>query len=253
MGSQLPYSVIAEYYDEISSRIMPVFEKAYAKVLADVKSEIRSVCDLCCGSGSQAINFAMQGLEVYAIDRIETFSHIIRDKALKAKVNVQFIQADMKEFQLPEQVDLVTCMFDSLNLLERKTDLCNVFDRISNILHPGGYLAFDVNTEKALKEMWPKFPIFLYEGKGWLCIRRGKLYDSQRKVGSMESLLFKQREQGLWTRQSEIYNEIAWTDQEIEKTLKDASFEVLRSWDAKELGTSKEEGLRLFYLAKRRD
>lgn len=253
MGSQLPYSVIAEYYDEICSRITPVFMEVYEKILADVKSEIRSVCDLCCGSGSQAINFAMQGLEVYAIDRIETFSHIIRDKALKAKVNIQFIQNDMRYFQLAKKVDLMTCMADSLNFLEKKSELGSVFNRVYNALRMGGYFAFDVNTEKALKEMWPKFPIFLYEGKDWLCIRRGKPYDSQRKVGSMESLLFKQKEQVLWTRQTEIYNEIAWTDQEIEKTLKDASFEVLRSWDAKELGTSKEEGLRLFYLAKRQN
>jgi SAM-dependent methyltransferase len=249
MEDKTPYSISAEHYDDIYSRITPVFRKVYELVLSNVHSKIVSMCDLCSGSGSHAIHFAKKGIEVYAVDKVDSFGTIIRNKALKAKVDVQYIQADMKDFHLPKKVDLVTCMFDSLNMLESKSDLRIVFKRTSNILETGGYFAFDVNTEKALKKMWPNFPAFIYEGKDWVCIRRGKPYDTQREIGAMESLLFKQKEQGLWSRQVEIYNEIAWTDQEIKKALEDTGFRVLHSWDAHELGTSSEEGLRYFYLA----
>lgn len=243
------YSVMPKYYDHIQSWSVSIFGNIYDQLLKDIKSQNRSLCDLCCGSGSHAIRFAQQGFKVYAVDKQETFCEIVRKKAESIKKPLQVIQADMREFQLPEKVDLVTCMFDSLNFLDTKSDLEKVLKSVWNSLLPGGYFVFDINTEKALREVWPKF-LFLYEGDDWFCVCRGKSFDETRRVGAMECLWFLLQDQGLWVKQTELFEEISWTDQEILAYLEKAGFDRITSWDATQFG-GKEKGVRVFYLAQK--
>lgn len=243
------YSVMPQYYDDIQGWSVSYFGNIYDQLLKDIKSRITSLCDLCCGSGSHAIRFAEQGLKVYAVDKQPTFCEITRKKAESIKKTVQVIQADMREFQLPEKVDLVTCMFDSLNFLKNKCNVGKVFQSVCDSLLPGGYFAFDINTEKALREVWPKF-LFLHEGDGWFCVCRGKPFDKTRRVGAMECLWFFLHDQGLWDRQTEFFEEISWTDQEILDYLDKAGFDLVSYWDGVQFG-SKEEGVRIFYLAQK--
>jgi len=51
---------------------------------------------------------------------------LARSKARRAGANVNISPADMRTFRLPEPVDLITCEFDAVNHVPRKSDLARV-------------------------------------------------------------------------------------------------------------------------------
>lgn len=121
------YKLLAKYYD----RLFPVqsawFDRIRAEILDSILPEIDSVCDLACGTGRTALMFARQGIRVFALD--------------------------MRCFSLPEPVDLVTCEFDALNHVGRRSDLARVAKCVYRALRPGGHFYCDVNNRVAFEEL----------------------------------------------------------------------------------------------------
>ncbi len=60
----------------------------------------------------------------------------------------------MREFQLPKTVDLITCEYDALNHVPKKTDLTRVAKSLAQALKPAGYFFFDVNNRIGFKQYW---------------------------------------------------------------------------------------------------
>ena len=119
-------------------------------------------------------------------------------KALRAKIRVRVLKGDMRTFRLPEPVDLVTCEFDALNHVPRKTDLKRVARAVGRALKPGGYFYFDVNNRMAFELIWPG--TWWTEKPGVVLIMRGG-YDSRRDRGWTDAEWFV-RNGRLWRRSS---------------------------------------------------
>ncbi|TAJ12269.1 class I SAM-dependent methyltransferase [Marinilabiliaceae bacterium JC017] len=66
-----------------------------------------SVLDVGCGTGRHAIELARRGYAVTGIDLSENMLQKAREKAVKANVEVTFIQADARSFVSSEKYDLV--------------------------------------------------------------------------------------------------------------------------------------------------
>jgi 2-polyprenyl-3-methyl-5-hydroxy-6-metoxy-1,4-benzoquinol methylase len=157
---KLPYSVFAGFYDRVAAPLRGPNRRAREKVLwpllrkAIQQSTRRamkhtasrgktfhqpipsppplvSACDLCCGTGTTAIELARRGLSVYAVDRSAAMLGVARENFRRAGVRVKTIEADMRSFRLPEgrRVDFITCEFDAINHLARKQDLAAVARR----------------------------------------------------------------------------------------------------------------------------
>jgi SAM-dependent methyltransferase len=155
MPEHRPYLLLARYYDQFFSSHIPGYQRARRELLRDILPQVRSACDLACGTGTTAIELRHQGIKVFAVDLSPTMCRLARSKARSAGIRVVVIRGDMRIFRLPEPVDLVTCEYDALNHVPQKSDLARTARAVAGALRPGGYFYFDVNNRKHLQKNWP--------------------------------------------------------------------------------------------------
>ncbi len=249
--SPQPYTLLAQFYDEMAPYAPGMNRHARRRILRKVLGQVRSACDLACGSGETALDFARHSLKVYAVDFSPTLCHITREKARRARLPVRVLCTDMRRFRLPEPVDLVTCEFAGLNHLPHKADLIPVFRAVARALRPGGWFLFDLNTPKSLREQsqvteWVEKPEFKL-------LLRGR-YDPRRRTATLTFDWFIPVGR-FWRHQREMVGHIAWRDEEIRRALRRADFRRLRFWDGLDVRPrmpGAKRGYDTYYLAQRR-
>ena len=247
MPEHRPYMLLARYYDQFFSSHIPGYQRARRELLRDVLPQVRSACDLACGTGTTAIELRRTGIKVFAVDLSPTMCRLARSKARSAGIRVVVMRGDMRTFCLPEPVDLVTCEYDALNHVPKKSDLARTARAVARALRPGGYFYFDVNNRKHLQENWPG--THWSEESGVVLVMRGR-YDRRRAKGCLDLEWFI-RERARWRRFHEHVEEPWWTAAEIRQALRGAGFGRVQSWDARPFSRQQQlsSGCRTFYLA----
>lgn len=247
MPEHRPYTLLARYYDEFFTSHIAEYQRARRELLREILPEVRSVCELACGTGTTAIELAHRGINVFAVDLSPTMCRIARSRARSAGVHMVIIRGDMRTFSLPERVDLVTCEYDAANHLPQKSDLGRTARAVARSLQPGGYFYFDVNNRQHLERNWPG--THWAEGRGVVMVMRGS-YDRRRAKGRVDLEWFI-RGGTRWRRFHEQVEEVWWTASEIRQTLQGAGFEHVRSWDARRFSRQHQlpSGCRTFFLA----
>ncbi|HEY1207553.1 MAG: class I SAM-dependent methyltransferase [Bryobacteraceae bacterium] len=249
-GANKPYRWLAQYYDQVFTFHLPWFETARRRVLGEILPGVESACDLACGTGTTALLLARRGIRMFAVDLSPHMCRLARQKAHRAGVPLVVLRADMRDFRLPEPVDLVTCEFDALNHVPREADLARVAHSVARALRPGGYFYFDVNNRRAFEKIWPGTGFI--EQPGVALVMRGG-YDRARDRG-WTTIDWFCREGRSWRRHRERVEQVAWTRAEMYGTLRAAGFDRIGAWDATPFfkGDPKiEPGCRTFYLARR--
>lgn len=223
-----PYRWLAHYFDEIFSISRSPMDAARQHVLGRILPHTKSACDLACGTGTTALALARKGIKMFAVDLSPVMCRLAREKARRARLPLRVLRADMRKFQLPEPVDLVTCEFDALNHVPRKADLRMVAKAVARALRPGGYFFFDVNNRLGFERYWTS-PWWLEKPGVVLVMRNGNDYRHDRAWCELEWFI---REGSLWRRRYERVDEVCWSSDEIRRTLHAAGFESVRAWDA---------------------
>jgi SAM-dependent methyltransferase len=246
--SNRPYRLLARYYDQMFAPYFAWSRLARRRLLGEILPRVRSACDVCCGTGTTALEFARRDIRVFAVDLSPTMCRLARAKARRAGARVTVIRGDMRTFRLPEQVDLITCEFDALNHVPRKADLARVAKAVARALRPGGYFYFDVNNRVHLEKNWPS--TWWLEKPGVVMVMRGS-YDRRRAKGC-ENVEWFIREADCWRRFREKVEEVWWTASEIRQALRAAGFRRIRTWDASPGDPYLRAGCRTFYLAQKK-
>ncbi|MGO9269658.1 MAG: class I SAM-dependent methyltransferase [Terriglobia bacterium] len=244
------YTLLAQYYDQFFTFHLDWYRQARRRLLGEILPQVRVACDLACGTGTTALELAQCGIKVYGVDLSPVMCRLARTKAHRARANVTIIPSDMRTFRLPEPVDLITCEFDALNHVPRKSDLARVAGAVARALRPGGYFYFDVNNRLAFQKIWPGTAWF--EKPGVVMMLRGA-YDKRRNKGSTDVEWFIRRN-GCWRRFREHIEQVAWTRAEVLQTLRAAGFHRIRALDATHFFRSDPRirpGCRTFYVAQR--
>lgn len=245
------YTLLGKYYDRLMASHPKMWRGARQHILARILPRVRSVCELACGSGTTALEFARRGLRVYAVDASPVMCRHTRQKARQAGLRVRVLRADMRSFHLPQPVDLVTCEFDAINHMPRKADLARVARAVARALCPGGYFFFDANTRQAFEKIWPN--TWWVETREFALVMHGG-YDAQRRTGWTDAEWFLPVGRNRWRRYRERYEQVCWSDAEIGRTLRRAGFTRLRAWDAARFLSTppwNQRGCRSFYLAQK--
>jgi SAM-dependent methyltransferase len=245
-----PYRWLAEYYDDIFNLHHGWFDDARNKIAGQALSAAAAVCDLCCGTGRVAVQLALQGYRTYGVDGSRTMCRLAREKARSARAKVRIIYADMRDFKLPEPVDVILCEYDALNHIDRKEDLASVARCAAKALKPGGSFYFDVNNARAFKEIWGS--TWMTDAPGAALIMHGG-YRKEDGKGYIDVHWFLRQGQ-LWRRQHEYIEQVSWTQREMRSYLHSAGFTTVRAWDAKPFFKTDKHikpGCRTFYLARK--
>ena len=222
-----PYKLLAVYYDRLFEPLRRPMGRARRRLLADILRRAEAACDLACGTGTTAVVLARRGIRMYAVDRSAAMCRLARKKARQAGVRVRVLHGDMRNFRLPEAVDLVTCEFDAVNHVPRKSDLDRVARAVARALRPGGWFFFDVNNRLAFEKVWSG--TWRHELPGVVLVMHGG-YDRRRKKGWSNAEWFIRKGKS-WRRFCERVEEVAWTAKEIRQSLRGAGFGTIQSWD----------------------
>jgi len=222
-----PYRWIAKYYDHLFEFRRP-FDTAHETTILPLLEKVTSACDLCCGTGTTALNFANLGIPTYAVDLSPEMCRQARAKARKTGLPLRVIEADMRDFNLPHPVDLVTCEFDALNHVPRTSDLNRVLRSVHRALNPGGHFVFDVNTLYAFQQIWNR--TWVIDKDPVVMIMRSSHKPGTRKATATVDWFIRQGK--VWKRHQERVSEVCWDPQEMKDALTHAGFEKIRTWDA---------------------
>jgi len=140
-------------YDQIvGDPWFPQIRASFEAALRFYRIRFSSAADIGCGTGTFARYLSDYGVPVFAVDRSKAMLAIAAQK--NRGRNVSLLRQDIRKFQLPQAVDLITCNHDTLNYMLTNADLTKVFERCNEHLSLDGYLIFDIIV--ALQEEQPR-------------------------------------------------------------------------------------------------
>jgi SAM-dependent methyltransferase len=247
------YAELAPFYDEIWSVKFKAWERARQRILQPILPQTRSVCELGCGSGTAALDFARRGLKVFALDLSVAMCRVTREKVRKSGLKVDVWRADIRSFRLPELVDLVSCQWGVINHLPKRSQLLQVARSVARALRPGGYFYFDLHQRRFYEEMWT--PIDCDESSRLFAVQRGG-FDRRRGRGWTHLTWFVRCPRGVWERHDDSFEEIKWPHSAIVLALRGAGLKMVRVFDFPNLSLHPSsrptgKGLRTMYLARK--
>jgi SAM-dependent methyltransferase len=107
-------------------------------------SSLSRVLDLCCGPGRHTIALAKQGARVTAVDRSPFLLEKARSRAGLEKLNIEWVQEDMRTFVRPSRFELVINLFTSFGYFGDVEEDLAVLRNVFRSLVPGGLFVIDV-------------------------------------------------------------------------------------------------------------
>ena len=215
------YASLAASYDGLTTDI------PYENILDFLETILRksgkqpeTVLDLACGTGSMSLLLAKRGYRVIASDLSEEMLTVAAQKTADLERPPFYICQPMQRLRLPEPVDAVFCLLDSLNYLDQPQDCKKTIERVYKALKPGGVFLFDVNTPEKLRGLDGQ--VFLDENEESYCVWRAE-FDEEDNCCYYGIDLF-QKEGNRWKRSFEQHCEYAYDPQELAKWLAEAGF-----------------------------
>jgi SAM-dependent methyltransferase len=167
----LPYEHFAIHYDRLMEDMPYPDWVEFARQCWSKFGLPETVVDLGCGTGTIALRLAQLGMRVIGIDLSEEMLAVAEQKAERhrrkkdfpAGGSVTWLQQDMREWELPEQVDSVISFCDCMNYLLEEEDVEAAIGRVFDGLKPGGLFIFDVHTPGQFIAYAENQPFFLNE------------------------------------------------------------------------------------------
>ncbi len=191
--SSTNFDSYAAYYDLL------YVDKDYAREAAFVAGlirkfapECRDVLDLGCGTGVHAHLLAEEGFSVTGVDRSADMLKIASSEARgRSAIQPVFHQADIRNFTLDAQFDVVVSLFDVFSYLTSNDDLRRTLRAIRNHLRPGGLLMFDCWYGPAVFANRPAQRIKRFENDSYRIVRISEPeFDMHRNVTDVHFELF---------------------------------------------------------------
>lgn len=147
-----------------------------------------TVLDLCCGPGRHAVPLARRGLRVTGVDRTRFHLDQARERAREAGVDVELVEADMRDFRRPAAYDLALSLFTSFGYFESGDDDLRVLRNVRASLRAGGAFVIDVMGKEWLaRHFQPTRSRSLPDGT--LLVDRNRVVDDWTRVESEQLLI----------------------------------------------------------------
>lgn len=205
-----------------------------------------TVLDLACGTGSMSLLLAQRGYRVLGADISEQMLTEAARKADKLPENPPyFIHQPMQRLRLPQPVDAVFCLLDSLNYLTDPDDCRQTFSRVFRALKPGGAFLFDINTPCKLHALDGQ--VFLDENDESYCVWRAE-FDKAENCCYYGIDLFRRRG-ALWERSFEQHCEYAYDPLELHAWLLEAGFARVECFGDCRMESPQEDEQRIYFAA----
>ncbi len=209
-----------------------------------------SAVDVACGTGTLALGLAHKGWRVFGLDASPAMLAQARQKTaeLDKPVAVTWLQADMRDFSLPQAVDLAVSTYDSLNYLLSLDDLHRAFRCVTHALRPGGLFVFDMNAEPAFVRNWDDSVYFVEDQDLAIVVRSTYDAEAHRATAAITGFV---RQGELYQRFQETHIEQAYSHAEIAAALESAGLQVTASYACFAFEPADEDSARILWVARR--
>ena len=104
------------------------------------------IADLGCGTGTVTQLLDKAGYSCVGIDNAPDMLTIAAEKLYESGQEIVYSLQDMRDFELPYEVDAMVSIADSMNYITSKEDITSVFECVKKGLKPGGVFIFDLKT-----------------------------------------------------------------------------------------------------------
>lgn len=187
------------------------------------------ILNLACGTGVMESTWASKKLSVHGIDQSREMIEQARRKNSDL-AGVTFDVGDMRELDLGERFDLITCLYDSLNYLTDPEDVQRCFARVKAHLAPAGGFIFDVATEANILD---NFTSTTYaENLDDFAYIWENSYNLKTKICRSDFAFFdRDPETDQFVRRMETHYQRMYTSRELTRWLRAAGLEVLAAYD----------------------
>lgn len=225
-------TTIAQAYSAFAAAYADGAEREFSEAMAryalgqarGVAGDCRSVLDVACGIGAACELFADEGLAVFGTDASATMLDQARSAAAARGSAITYVRQDMRSIRLPTSVDLVTCMYDSLNFMATCADLTAAFRAARGALRAGGCYVFDMYTPGGLARCWgDEDQVHTNTERHFVATRTR--WDPVRRSSTKRFWGFDE-EDGRWRRWDEEHVLQAYDEGEVRDALAAAGFEV---------------------------
>ena len=207
------------------------------------------LADLGCGTGTMAIKFAADGIDVIGIDSSVEMLDIARKKAEDAGYDILFLNQEIPEFELYGTVDAITCLMDTMNYITGEEDFLSTLKWVNNYLNYGGIFIFDVNTPYKFENVLADNTFSeVREDAAYIW---ENTYDPEEKINEYYVNFFIKNQNGAYLRIEECHYERAYSREEIEKLIASSGLELLSVYAGLTLNPPKENSTRLTFVAKK--
>jgi len=179
------------------------------------------ILDLACGYGRISIELASRGYNVLGLDFSDYFLEMGRSEAIRRKVEVEFVQGDMRNMRYYNEFDGVVCWGNSFGYFSDEENE-KVLHLIARSLKRKGRLMLDLHNKDAV--------IRNHLGKRWFkkdnfFILSDWSFDARLSLSNIQEIIIDESS-GDVKKQVMIMRE--FTLHEMKRMLKDASLEFLQ-------------------------
>ena len=253
-----PYEDFARVYDDWQKLYPRPFSLALAPKVAAALTEFgvptTVLADLACGTGTFASWWSRthRAWTVFGSDRSAAMIRRARaaaDQGLGGSVasgasgplradgpdrfgrgrsarTPKFLVQDLRDLSLPQPAGVLTCLFDSLNHVTRRSELGRIFRRVRAVLAPGGLFIFDLVDDRGFREVFTGSSILrgrsLYVGIETEFVRA-----RSAGYGAARFTFFRRNARG-WRSSEFRIRERRWLSGEIRALLRAAGLHCLR-------------------------
>jgi SAM-dependent methyltransferase len=146
-----------------------------------------AVLELACGSGQLIVPISAADLQAVGLDQSQAMLNAARKRAAEAGVSIEFVQGDMRDFDLGRRFNLILIARNSLLHLLSTEDLLAAFVAVKRHLEPNGIFAFDVFNPDVRILSRPsdqRFPVMevTADGFGHISVEGSHDYDAAAQV-----------------------------------------------------------------------
>jgi len=212
------YSRLAGVYDEIV--IDPCHDR-WASFLDELWSAdpggVRSVLDLCCGTGLLAAELMARGYRVVGVDASDAMLARARERLGADVVLARMVLPDLN---VEGVFDAAVCTFDGFNYLTQE-ELRLTMAEVALHLRPAGWLVFDLHTD-GMMDFTISNPVVAGESAGNDFVI-SSVVDPVLRICDTRIELTKPREGDPFSEQHRQYFH---TDAEVRASLEEAGFTV---------------------------
>jgi SAM-dependent methyltransferase len=136
-----------------SERRLAEADGQVAKALALAKPRGKSALDLCCGPGRCSIALAKRGFSVTGVDKTKFLLEKAKAKAKAARVRIEWVQRDMRDFVRPNSFALVLNMFTSFGYFADSREDLLVLENVFSSLQSGGAFVMELLGKERLAKV----------------------------------------------------------------------------------------------------